>query len=236
MKLLKNGAVVLVLLLAIAIPSATTHAATVEEMLVQMQALMAQVQELQKQLTTMRGEVQMLLKTDLKDGATDSDVAKIQEILATDPTIYPEGKKTGYFGPLTKEAVKRFQMRHELEITGMIDADTRALLEEYLQEGTGTRQIPEGLLRTPGMMKKIEMRFENKCENKGQGNTNALCQKMKMKYKLEIEDEEDDEDDDLNDDSDDSNDDDDDDSDEDDDEDENENENDDSDDSDEDDN
>ena len=236
MKLLKNGAVVLVLLLAIAIPSATTHAATVEEMLVQMQALMAQVQELQKQLTTMRGEVQMLLKTDLKEGATDSDVAKIQEILATDPTIYPEGKKTGYFGPLTKEAVKRFQMRHELEITGMIDADTRALLEEYLQEGTGTRQIPEGLLRTPGMMKKIEMRFENTCENKGQGNTNALCQKMKMKYKLEIEDEEDDEDDDLNDDSDDSNDDDDDDSDEDDDEDENENENDDSDDSDEDDN
>lgn len=42
-------------------------------------------------------------------GSRGDDVAALQQVLAQDPSIYPEGLVTGYFGPLTQEAVKRFQ-------------------------------------------------------------------------------------------------------------------------------
>jgi peptidoglycan hydrolase-like protein with peptidoglycan-binding domain len=42
------------------------------------------------------------------------DVKKLQTILAKDKSIYPERITTGYFGPATKRAVKRFQDRYHL--------------------------------------------------------------------------------------------------------------------------
>ena len=42
----------------------------------------------------------------------------MQELLASDPAIYPEGKVTGYFGPLTRRAVERFQMKYGLVSSG----------------------------------------------------------------------------------------------------------------------
>lgn len=56
----------------------------------------------------------------LKLGESGSDVAMLQEVLATDPTIYPEGKITGYFGSLTAAAVKRFQIKSGLAAVGMV--------------------------------------------------------------------------------------------------------------------
>lgn len=169
---------------------AETTTSTNTAMLEQIQALMAKLQELQKQLATIRGEISAVLKENITEGTDDADVKKIQEILATDSTIYPEGKVTGYFGPLTKEAIKRFQARHELEITGTIDEATHDLLEEYLSEATDGA-IPPGLLRAPGIAKKIEMRFREGCDNSGKGKAD-FCRKLKIKYEddeLEIEDE-----------------------------------------------
>jgi peptidoglycan hydrolase-like protein with peptidoglycan-binding domain len=38
---------------------------------------------------------------------------------ALQPTaVYPEGTITGYFGPLTQQAVQRFQARHEIVASG----------------------------------------------------------------------------------------------------------------------
>ena len=184
---------------------AETTTSTNTAMLEQIQALMAKLQELQKQLATIRGEISAVLKENITEGTDDADVKRIQEILATDSTIYPEGKVTGYFGPLTKEAIKRFQVRHELEVTGTIDEATHDLLEEYLSEATGGA-IPPGLLRAPGIAKKMEMRFREGCDNSGKGKAD-FCRKLKIKYEddeLEIEDElededEDEEDDDLDD-------------------------------------
>ncbi len=194
MMTLRNGALALtfaaILFVSGGVESA--HAASIDDMLKTIQSLMTQIQELQRQLNTVRGEVKTVLKDGLSEGMTDSDITKIQELLATDVSIYPEGKKTGYFGPLTREALKRFQARHELEVTGTVDSETRDLLEEYLHEGFGDT-IPPGLLRAPGIMKKVEMRFEMGCGDKGQGHgMGPLCKKLKMEHGDDGDDDDDD--------------------------------------------
>ena len=140
-----------------------THAETtttsVAVQIEQIKVLMAKLEELQKQLATLKGEVRETLKSGLTEGTSDEDIKKVQELLATDSTIYPEGKVTGYFGPLTKEAIKRFQKRHELDESGVLDTDTKALLEEYLAERKNGH-IPPGLLHAPEIMKKVEDRFK----------------------------------------------------------------------------
>jgi len=57
-------------------------------------------------------------------GSRSEEVKVIQEILKTDPNIYPEGYVTGYYGPLTSNAVKKLQKRCGLPETGVIDSDT----------------------------------------------------------------------------------------------------------------
>lgn len=45
-------------------------------------------------------------------GSTGEDVRRLQTLLASDKTIYPEGITSGYFGPLTREAVEKFQLKY----------------------------------------------------------------------------------------------------------------------------
>ncbi len=49
-------------------------------------------------------------------GDTRSNVTQLQSCLARDPSVYPEGLITGYFGPLTQRAVIRFQEKFANEI------------------------------------------------------------------------------------------------------------------------
>jgi peptidoglycan hydrolase-like protein with peptidoglycan-binding domain len=42
-------------------------------------------------------------------GSSGAQVSALQQFLAADPAIYPEGLVTGYFGPLTQAAVMRYQ-------------------------------------------------------------------------------------------------------------------------------
>ncbi len=178
-KYIYGGVLSLLFMGVVLVPSAHAETTSGSAMLEQIKVLMAKLEELQKQLATLRGEVRDVIKDGLREGVTDEDIKKIQEILATDSVIYPEGKVTGFFGPLTKEAVKRFQTRHGLEVTGVIDAETRDLLEEYLSERHGGK-IPPGLLRAPGIMKKVEDRFRLRCDKSGQGNGwGRLCKKLK---------------------------------------------------------
>jgi peptidoglycan hydrolase-like protein with peptidoglycan-binding domain len=71
-------------------------------------------------------------------GIRSEQVKILQQVLATDPTIYPEGLVTGFYGPATTEAVKRFQARH-MSITsgtpstngyGLAGQTTRAKINE----------------------------------------------------------------------------------------------------------
>lgn len=55
-----------------------------------------------------------IFKRGLQFGSTGDEVRLLQEILSKDKMIYPEGMITGYFGPLTEKAVKRFQEKYNI--------------------------------------------------------------------------------------------------------------------------
>jgi peptidoglycan hydrolase-like protein with peptidoglycan-binding domain len=135
----------------------TTATTDVSSLITLLQSLMKQVEELQKQLSSLRGEVQQVraeLRAGLREGVENDDVKKIQELLATDPTIYPKGLVSGYYGPLTKEAVMAFQKRHGLPETGVVDEATRKLLQDYLNKKTD-KVVAPGWIKAPGLDKKI---------------------------------------------------------------------------------
>ncbi len=76
----------------------------------------------------------------LRYGMSGEDVKCLQEILFKEG-VYPEGKITGYFGPLTKKAVIKFQEKYKEEIlspwglekgTGFVGETTRAKLNAIL--------------------------------------------------------------------------------------------------------
>lgn len=178
--------IVLFFVLAVALmPIAPAHAQTatttpaIAALLEQLQSLLKQVQELQKQIAQTRTQIRETLRTDLHEGMSDEDIRRVQEILATDSSIYPEGLVTGYFGPLTRGALRRFQQRFELEVNGEINEETRQYLEELLQERFGD-DVPPGLLRAPGIQKKVELRLKDGCDNSGRG-TAPFCKKIKIK-------------------------------------------------------
>lgn len=64
----------------------------------------------------------------LKKGMENEQVKRLQQILAKDPSVYPEGAITGYFGPATERALKAYQRKNGLDPVGSTGPKTRALL------------------------------------------------------------------------------------------------------------
>ena len=132
----------------------------------QIETLYAMVVELQSELNIIKQkdvkeetkEVKETLKLlrYLQRGMTGEDVELLQEILSTDSEIYPEGLVTGFFGPLTEKAVKRFQKKAAIEQVGVVGPKTTSKLNEILAEGAGSSgKVPPGLLIAPGIRKKL---------------------------------------------------------------------------------
>lgn len=74
-------------------------------------------------------------------GVSGEDVRLLQEFLARDPTFYPEGLVTGFFGPLTDQAVGRLQVRYGIllqgdPVLGAVGPKTRAKLNELFAESS----------------------------------------------------------------------------------------------------
>ncbi len=74
-----------------------------------------------------------VLVLDATDEKTKGEVTRLQTLLAKDSAVYPEGKVTGYFGPATLAAVKRFQLKESIVAStssayGMIGPATKARL------------------------------------------------------------------------------------------------------------
>lgn len=61
------------------------------------------------------------LKLDATNATTNDEVSRLQKILAQSKEIYPEGLVTGYYGPATDRAVKKFQLAK-----GIVSADSSA--------------------------------------------------------------------------------------------------------------
>ena len=57
----------------------------------------------------------------LNDSETEGQVTQLQKFLAQDSIVYPEGHITGFYGPLTEQAVKRWQAKNGLVSSGSPD-------------------------------------------------------------------------------------------------------------------
>lgn len=72
-----------------------------------------------------------MLTQKLELGETNSDIKKIQKLLATDKEMYPYGVTSGMFGPKTEEGIKNFQTRFGLKSVGAVGPATKSLLELF---------------------------------------------------------------------------------------------------------
>ncbi|MBI2627970.1 MAG: peptidoglycan-binding protein [Candidatus Niyogibacteria bacterium] len=94
---------------------------TIEQLQTQIQALQAQLQKITGEIDSQTPAVSPAcpalsydLYLGLRDYETGGQISALQKFMAQDPSIYPEGFVTGYYGPLTEQAVKRFQSRYGL--------------------------------------------------------------------------------------------------------------------------
>ncbi len=169
---------------AVVVPSADAQTAVsnntalevqIAELMEQVATLQAQIKVLESTNVSLESEVgQLRLEARLSTGSTGKDVLLLQEFLATDPTIYPEGLITGFFGSLTENAVKRFQAKLKLEQVGVVGPQTLAKINEILVAAGVTGDIPSDFL---GSRVKIEVKAKNgeleikmKCNSSGTGN------------------------------------------------------------------
>ncbi|MBI3573546.1 peptidoglycan-binding protein [Candidatus Kaiserbacteria bacterium] len=75
------------------------------------------------------------LTQNLSIGSSGDEVTALQTFLAVDPTIYPEGLVTGYYGSLTAAAVTRFQAKYAIDQVGSVGPITRAKINDLLASG-----------------------------------------------------------------------------------------------------
>src|SRR3989344_1525758 len=117
-----------------------------QDLLAIIEQLKNQIKELQNQLVKLTSEVAIVkeeikITKELYKGVSGNEVKEVQKFLKQFSEIYPEGLVTGYYGPLTEKAVKKFQEREGLSATGKIDDITRKNINEYLAGGTGKKII-----------------------------------------------------------------------------------------------
>lgn len=121
----------------------------VAELLIQIKSLQTQIVEMTKQQGELRSElseIKQTLRLQLREGMSNEEVQFLQEMLADDPEIYPEGLITGYFGPLTKKAVRKFQKKYNIEQVGEVGPKTRAKMNALFANTAGkSLKTPKGL-------------------------------------------------------------------------------------------
>ncbi len=83
-----------------------------------------------------------VLYRQLQVGSTGADVSSVQTFLAQDPTLYPQGLVTGYFGFLTKSAVSNFQSANGISAVGRIGPSTLPVLNAAMANGMNSGTAP----------------------------------------------------------------------------------------------
>ncbi len=68
------------------------------------------------------------LNPDDTDATTGGDVTRLQQFLAADPILYPDGTVSGYYGGKTETAVKKFQASKGIRQSGNVGPQTLAAL------------------------------------------------------------------------------------------------------------
>src|SRR3989344_3233516 len=95
---------------------------------------------------------------DLAVGSTGNDVTQLQALLAADPAVYPEGQITGYYGSLTRAAVRRFQAKYGLPQVGRVGPMTREKLMSVFGSITPVpAPIPSSTPSSSALSRELEM-------------------------------------------------------------------------------
>ncbi len=114
---------------------AGTDAQSAAELQQRIETLLSQIQQLQQQISAASGGAVPVpgggsatptpsnsacpfVGRTLKVGSSGDDVRRLQQFLARDRAIYPEGTVSGYFGALTEAAVKRWQIKYNIVSSG----------------------------------------------------------------------------------------------------------------------
>jgi peptidoglycan hydrolase-like protein with peptidoglycan-binding domain len=84
--------------------------------------------------STVNAAGQITAQLDL--GATGTNVTNLQQFLAADVSLYPQGLVTGYYGSLTAAAVSRFQARYGFAQVGRVGPLTLAKINSLMLGGS----------------------------------------------------------------------------------------------------
>ena len=104
----------------------------------ELQAKMADLRKQEKEVKQDIREVKREFRSQLREGMTSDEIRDLQELLSQHPDLYPEGRITGFFGPLTRKAVERFQKKHDISTIGVVGPQTRAKLNALIASGEFT--------------------------------------------------------------------------------------------------
>lgn len=93
-----------------------------------------------------------VLYRQLQVGSSGADVSTVQTFLAQDPSLYPQGLVTGYFGGLTKTAVANFQGANNLPMVGRVGPSTLPVLNAAIAAGMDVGiNIPSPIITSSGV-------------------------------------------------------------------------------------
>jgi len=118
------------------------NSSEIEEQVVE--NLLQKIAELKRKIASLQLQLAMIktnqsnpncavFSEDLYYGITSSEVKCLQQFLTNlGPEIYPEALVTGYFGPLTQAAIKRYQALQGIITTGYFGPLTRAAVNSKL--------------------------------------------------------------------------------------------------------
>lgn len=114
--------------------------ALIKQLQTQIQSLQSQIADLQIEVQTVK--IELKFSRALAQGATGDDVKKLQEFLKNFTGSYPNGLITGYYGPLTQVAVKKFQEQNGIESVGMVGPKTQEKLNVLVAAIPATPATP----------------------------------------------------------------------------------------------
>lgn len=88
----------------------------------------------------------------LKLGSSGDDVSRLQQFLARDPSIYPEGTVSGYYGSLTEAAVKRWQAKNNIVSSGSADSTGYGVVGPRTAAAMSVTCSGSNVTNTPGVV------------------------------------------------------------------------------------
>lgn len=97
-----------------------------------------------------------VLSSELNPGARSDDVTTLQTLLASDPEIYPEGIVSGFYGPKTTAAVRKFQAKYGLPAVGRVGPATLEKINEVYGVSTSAPVSPVQSQTTSQIQAQIE--------------------------------------------------------------------------------